>query len=1137
MKKIFAFFISFALIIGFMPFIESPAKAYNYGDPVETAQDLCDLRDYLNSNPAMQNSVITFKNNAVIDLTGINWEPILYFNGHIFGNGATIRGLYIDPYDGETNGGWQHFGGLNNVGFISVMEHTEVENLNIEVDHIEGHHLVGALCGQAMSSYIHDCTVGAVNDKWMLDEGIITGICGVGGFAGGFANGASDPYTDNDLYGNSTEGVIADCVTLYPLQIFTSNEYSSDQAVPYSSSLNRNADYKNAPDYICANTSVGSIYDYPPYDSATGKRLEEGFFAGGFVGLAWESPCNYFNCVNNAFVSASIGGAGGIIGHTVNGAIIRQCSNTGYILGSDRGACMFTLEHEEYFGDNQYLRLMPFKSLRHPDTFTSYYECNEGIAGIVGISGAGTLIEDCANEGPIEGQKELGGIAGIVLEAFSTSDSCLNTRITDSYNAGALFTKDTLIIGGIAGYVAPFSTVYTPQGGSSCPYCSGGSSQNSPSGYCDNIIENCFNIGGVLASVTIGGPLIQRYPDNVNSATNSTFFYGGIVGENNGIIRNCYSNLDNIRYPVSICLNNFGLIDHCFGRASDCQGISGVSGTVIDYIKYDDNSTGQVSDVFELSSPGSLTGGTSLLDELNAWVARNQAYTFLWSLTRYANISYRSWITAPEGYEVFGSRQSLYLLTYNANGGSGAPPASPGVPGSTVMLDSGSTLYRSGCIFLGWSDNPNDTFPPFSGGQPYTLTSNTTLYAIWAQAATLYYGPNGGTNPPAPVTAIPGTTVALDSGASLIRPGYTFIGWANSSSASTPDYQPGYAGYVLSSNTTLYAVWAQNVTLTYDANGGSNAPTSQTGYGQITLSTASPSNGNYVFMGWTTTRYSMPDSAINPRLIGPGSSYNLTQNTTLYAYWATASAVTPRAVPSYETGVRNNPLVWTVTTSTDTAWIKLTSSYKNSSGESYSNDTFYKYSQSNSAISVTDSGDVRTWVISSSAAYPGNDDSVIQNWKVSSKAAGSSVWESVAIDTESANADSSIDITVAKNQAVLESAQNPDPPAYEPYTLIDFSADREAADAGEYVYFTVTTTPDVSKVRISYTSAATGKKKSYTYQTSSTSVTGYEVSADGGSVIWTVRYKITEPASGNIFTAECRGSQWAGAKSLPIVVA
>ncbi|MBQ6543606.1 MAG: efflux RND transporter permease subunit, partial [Clostridia bacterium] len=530
MKKIFAFFISFALIIGFMPFIESPAKAYNYGDPVETAQDLCDLRDYLNSNPAMQNSVITFKNNAVIDLTGINWEPILYFNGHIFGNGATIRGLYIDPYDGETNGGWQHFGGLNNVGFISVMEHTEVENLNIEVDHIEGHHLVGALCGQAMSSYIHDCTVGAVNDKWMLDEGIITGICGVGGFAGGFANGASDPYTDNDLYGNSTEGVIADCVTLYPLQIFTSNEYSSDQAVPYSSSLNRNADYKNAPDYICANTSVGSIYDYPPYDSATGKRLEEGFFAGGFVGLAWESPCNYFNCVNNAFVSASIGGAGGIIGHTVNGAIIRQCSNTGYILGSDRGACMFTLEHEEYFGDNQYLRLMPFKSLRHPDTFTSYYECNEGIAGIVGISGAGTLIEDCANEGPIEGQKELGGIAGIVLEAFSTSDSCLNTRITDSYNAGALFTKDTLIIGGIAGYVAPFSTVYTPQGGSSCPYCSGGSSQNSPSGYCDNIIENCFNIGGVLASVTIGGPLIQRYPDNVNSATNSTFFYGGIVG-------------------------------------------------------------------------------------------------------------------------------------------------------------------------------------------------------------------------------------------------------------------------------------------------------------------------------------------------------------------------------------------------------------------------------------------------------------------------------------------------------------------------------------------------------------------------------------------------------------------------------
>lgn len=67
--------------------------------------------------------------------------------------------------------------------------------------------------------------------------------------------------------------------------------------------------------------------------------------------------------------------------------------------------------------------------------------------------------------------------------------------------------------------------------------------------------------------------------------------------------------------------------------------------------------------------------------------------------------------------------------------------------------------------------------------------------------------------------------------------------------------------------------------LTYNANGGTGAPARQNGNGSITLSTTKPIRSGYTFKGWATS------STATAAQYQPGTSYNLTENATLYAIW------------------------------------------------------------------------------------------------------------------------------------------------------------------------------------------------------------------------------------------------------------
>jgi uncharacterized repeat protein (TIGR02543 family) len=161
----------------------------------------------------------------------------------------------------------------------------------------------------------------------------------------------------------------------------------------------------------------------------------------------------------------------------------------------------------------------------------------------------------------------------------------------------------------------------------------------------------------------------------------------------------------------------------------------------------------------------------------------------------------------------------------------------------------------------------------------YTCTECGYSYSV-KKTYTVTYNANGGINPPASQTKTHGITLALTSSVPT-REGYDFKGWATTSTATSAGYSAG-GSYTGNANITLYAVWEKTVyTITYNANGGSGAPSSQTKtYGQtITLTNVVPTRSNHAFMGWATSSTSTSAN------YAPGDSYSANGNVTLYAVW------------------------------------------------------------------------------------------------------------------------------------------------------------------------------------------------------------------------------------------------------------
>lgn len=161
-----------------------------------------------------------------------------------------------------------------------------------------------------------------------------------------------------------------------------------------------------------------------------------------------------------------------------------------------------------------------------------------------------------------------------------------------------------------------------------------------------------------------------------------------------------------------------------------------------------------------------------------------------------------------------------------------------------------------------------------SKGMNFTISVKRNLWYVT-------YNANGGSYAPSTQKKHFNNTLYLST-QKPTRSGYTFKGWSTSSSSSYAQYQPGDA-FTADADTTLYAVWEEEIetyTITYDANGGSPTPSSQTKkHGvSINITKVVPKKERYIFIGWSTVR----NGSVQ---YNSGDTYSTNANLNLYAVW------------------------------------------------------------------------------------------------------------------------------------------------------------------------------------------------------------------------------------------------------------
>ncbi len=111
------------------------------------------------------------------------------------------------------------------------------------------------------------------------------------------------------------------------------------------------------------------------------------------------------------------------------------------------------------------------------------------------------------------------------------------------------------------------------------------------------------------------------------------------------------------------------------------------------------------------------------------------------------------------------SSTDTYTVLYDANGGSGTLPIDSRkyTTGSTVTVLGGEGLSRADHIFLGWATSKTAETAGYEAGDPFSITGNTTLYAVWKKNvhSISILSAEGGTASASHAEAMEGTTVTL----------------------------------------------------------------------------------------------------------------------------------------------------------------------------------------------------------------------------------------------------------------------------------------------------------------------------------------------------------------------------------------
>jgi uncharacterized repeat protein (TIGR02543 family) len=205
------------------------------------------------------------------------------------------------------------------------------------------------------------------------------------------------------------------------------------------------------------------------------------------------------------------------------------------------------------------------------------------------------------------------------------------------------------------------------------------------------------------------------------------------------------------------------------------------------------NSNDGTSRTFELTVE---YGDGSALAEANPWL--RAGYEFVgWSTDYKASEPDVSFFASADGYLYAIWSIKSYDVTYLSNDGQLLFVIEVKEYGSTDALDYLNPWSRTGYNFLGWSTSPTAT----TGLLTITITEDVELYGVWQVISyTITYNKNTGAT--VNVNYNYGVTNALNYTTSWTVDGYSFVGWAVDSAATSQDLT-----FTVVGDETLFAVW------------------------------------------------------------------------------------------------------------------------------------------------------------------------------------------------------------------------------------------------------------------------------------------------------------------------------------------
>lgn len=256
-------------------------------------------------------------------------------------------------------------------------------------------------------------------------------------------------------------------------------------------------------------------------------------------------------------------------------------------------------------------------------------------------------------------------------------------------------------------------------------------------------------------------------------------------------------------------------------------------------------------------------------------------FSFVGKITIYKNDGYLTRVdisgsTASTNVSI--AARPSYDVTYNANGGTGAPSKQTKWYGENLALTS-SKPSRTNYVFKSWNTQANGSGTTYNPGATYTANVALALYAQWYAPYSVTFDANGGTGAPASQVKVYNQALSIST-TKPTRAGYVFRRWNTNTSDTGTAYSPG-SKYEANANLALHAIW--NPVIAYDANGGTGAPAAQTKtFGAaLTLQSGTPTRTGYTFLRWNTAKNGSGTSYNAGATMAAGSNAAVT----LYAQW------------------------------------------------------------------------------------------------------------------------------------------------------------------------------------------------------------------------------------------------------------